>query len=239
MRRFWKQVGIQDMPDGTRSITLDKRNLKTPSGLPLRLPPQKLAAALMIAHEWDVQDVVLKPHNLPVTSLAARAMEGLSDPKIREEVVAGLHRYLDTDTVCFHEDEPEALVRLQEAHWLPLVEWINETFGTDVKIFSDLLGNKQSQLAHDKLGAVLDAYDPWQLAAFERTVMTTKSFIIGIALVEGRLSVDQAAHCAHVEVQSQIDRWGEVEDSHDVDHQDVRSRLGSVATVLIDSPVSS
>jgi len=42
--------------------------------------------------------------------------------------------------------------------------------------------------------------------------MTTKSFIIGIALVEGRLSVDQAAHCAHVEVQSQIDRWGEVED---------------------------
>ena len=51
---------------GTRSITLDKRNLKTPSGLPLRLPPQKLAAALMIAHEWDVQDVVLKPHNLPV-----------------------------------------------------------------------------------------------------------------------------------------------------------------------------
>ena len=56
------------------------------------------------------------------------------------------------------------MVRLQEAHWLPLVAWVNETFGTDIKIFSDLLGNKQSQLSHDKLGAVLDAYDPWQLA---------------------------------------------------------------------------
>ena len=71
----------------------------------------------------------------------------------------------------FHEDEPESLVRLQEAHWLPLVAWVNERFGTDVQVFRDLLGNKQSQLSHDKLGAVLDAYDPWQLAGASASML--------------------------------------------------------------------
>lgn len=60
-------------------------------------------------------------------------------------------------------------------------------------------------------------------------MLASKSYLISLALVEGHYTVDQAAKAAHVEVQSQIDRWGEVEDTHDVDHQDVRVRLGSAA----------
>lgn len=51
------------------------------------------------------------------------------------------------------------------------------------------------------------------VAAFERAVLASKSYLIALALVEGHYSVDDAAKAAHVEVQSQIDRWGEVEDS--------------------------
>jgi hypothetical protein len=50
-------------------------------------------------------------------------------------------------------------------------------------------------------------------SAFERAVLASKSYLIALALVEGHYSVDEAAKAAHVEVQSQIDRWGEVEDS--------------------------
>jgi len=50
-------------------------------------------------------------------------------------------------------------------------------------------------------------------AAFERAVLACKSYLIALAVVEGHLTVEQAAQAAHVEVQSQIDRWGEVEDS--------------------------
>jgi len=49
--------------------------------------------------------------------------------------------------------------------------------------------------------------------AFERSVLASKSYLIALGLVEGFFTVDQAAQAAHVEVQSQIDRWGEVEDS--------------------------
>lgn len=42
--------------------------------------------------------------------------------------------------------------------------------------------------------------------------MHTKSFLIGLAVIDRHLSIDQASQAAHVEVKSQIARWGEVED---------------------------
>lgn len=46
----------------------------------------------------------------------------------------------------------------------------------------------------------------------ERATYTSKSFLIALALVMKRITVEQAAKAAHVEVNSQIEKWGEVED---------------------------
>jgi len=48
--------------------------------------------------------------------------------------------------------------------------------------------------------------------AMERATYVTKSFLIALALVKCHLTVEQAALAAQVEVASQIERWGEVED---------------------------
>jgi hypothetical protein len=50
------------------------------------------------------------------------------------------------------------------------------------------------------------------VTAMERATQTTKSFIIALALVKKHLTVEEAALAAQVEVASQIQRWGEVED---------------------------
>jgi len=63
--------------------------------------------------------------------------------------------------------------------------------------------------------------------------MLTKSFLIGLGLVERRLTVEKAVKAARVEVTSQIMRWGEVEDAHDVEREDAKRHLGSVACALI------
>jgi len=47
----------------------------------------------------------------------------------------------------------------------------------------------------------------------ERVTHVTKSFVIALALVKQHLTVEQASLAARVEVESQIERWGEVEDS--------------------------
>ncbi len=49
--------------------------------------------------------------------------------------------------------------------------------------------------------------------AVERATYASKSLIIGLALVMRHLTVEQASLAALVEVNSQIERWGEVEDS--------------------------
>ncbi|SGY73477.1 BQ5605_C005g03296 [Microbotryum silenes-dioicae] len=254
MRRFWKTVSVLPQPDsqpirnllkplgfltqrlrlaprltGTYAVMLDKRTLKTPGGTKISLPKQQLAVAVLIAEEWENQLAVLKPHTLPMTSIISRAIDGLSTPDVRAEVVANLLRYLDTDTVCFHEEEPDHLVTLQDAHWNPLLDWVRKTYDVELIKYEGILNTKQPDPTIVKLGGVVADYDEYKLAAFERAVLASKSYLIALGLVEGHLSVDEAAKCAHVEVQSQINRWGEVEDTHDVDHQDVRVRLGSAA----------
>ena len=68
MKRFWKTVGIEKY-DGSVSVTLDSRPLKTPAGKKLLLPPNKSLVATLIAAEWEHQEVLLKPHALPLVRL--------------------------------------------------------------------------------------------------------------------------------------------------------------------------
>lgn len=87
----------------------------------------------------------------------------------------------------------------------------------------------------------------------ERVTFTTKSFIIAFALVHGHIGAEQASLTSQVEVTSQIERWGEVEDcmyahrfcasnvteirhpAHDVDYHDVRRHIGSAACLVYSS----
>jgi ATP synthase mitochondrial F1 complex assembly factor 2 len=50
------------------------------------------------------------------------------------------------------------------------------------------------------------------VAATERAIYASKSLLIALALVRGKISVEEAALASRVEVASQIQKWGEVED---------------------------
>lgn len=234
LKRFWETVGISKRDDGL-TVTLDMRALKTPSGNTLLLPRNKRLVATLIANEWENQETLLKPHALPMTSIASRAIDVFYDKKTHSEVRESLLNYLDTDTICFHHDDPPPLVELQRTHWDPLIEWAKSTFDIDIQVFTSILLHSQSAETRAKLNAILTEMDPWELAAMERATYATKSFLIALALVKRHLTVEEAAVAAQVEVSSQIQRWGEVEDSHDVDFHDVRRQLGSAACLLTNS----
>lgn len=152
------------------------------------------------------------------TSIIARAFDALDparadDPNVREEVIDKLMTYFDTDATCYHEDYPEILTELQDKHWKPLIAWASETFGVQINTTTGIFAVKQPQETRDALRKHVEEMDALQLAAFEKAVMSSKSFLIGLALVKGAWTVEQAAQAAHVEMNAQIDRWGEVEDS--------------------------
>lgn len=233
--RFWKTVTLQPPTSSNPGyqILLDGRSIKTPSGQPIVIPADRELLATCIAQEWSEQGKTLKPHTLPLTSLAARALESCSVQAERREIEGDLLRYLDNETVCFQETQPAALVELQKLHWTPLLDYINSTYSTSIAPFTGLLGGEHPEGTRETFQSHLEALQNFDLAAFERSVMLTKSFLVSIALVSGQLSVEQAASAAEVEVQSQINRWGSVEDSHDVDQAEMRRTLGSVAIATV------
>ncbi|KAJ3213952.1 ATP synthase complex assembly protein atp12 [Dinochytrium kinnereticum] len=224
--RFWKKSVPVESEDGFR-IELDGRKLKSPDGTEIVIPARFRSLAMLAAAEWEGQDKFLKASSLPITSLVSRGTNSLVDERVRTDLIEYLLRYLHTDTVCYHQEEPEALIELQKTYWDPLIEWVNKRFGTDIEKTYSLLSKKQSEASVEKLRAHLKTLSPIELAGFERAVLSSKSFIIPLCLTERAITVDFAERASRLEVLHQIARWGEVEDAHDVDVQAIKRDLSS------------
>ncbi|TGJ80571.1 hypothetical protein E0Z10_g8207 [Xylaria hypoxylon] len=91
---------------------------------------------------------------------------------------------------------------------------------------------------------------PWELAGLERAVLAGKGILgavrllvewsegfVGVRELSGTseqrpFGVEEAAKIASIEVDWQIGNWGEVEDTHDVEKEDLRRQLGSVILLV-------
>lgn len=128
----------------------------------------------------------------------------------------------------FHQDYPDALVELQRRHWDPILNWARDAFKIQIHTFDSIFSTPQPAETFAKLDRIVSEFDPWQMAgmsaplfsfasanhheALERATYSSKSFLIGLALVLEKITVEEAALASTVEVSSQIQRWGEVED---------------------------
>ncbi|KAK2801845.1 hypothetical protein FQN50_007590 [Emmonsiellopsis sp. PD_5] len=86
----------------------------------------------------------------------------------------------------------------------------------------------------------------YELAGLERGALATKSLLVAARFViewsenfrhlqpegEREFGIEKAAEASTLEVTWQTDTWGEVEDTHDVEREDVRRQLGSVALLV-------
>jgi ATP synthase F1 complex assembly factor 2 len=94
----------------------------------------------------------------------------------------------------------------------------------------------------------------WELVGLERAVLAGKSLCVGARLVcewseylrldtdslkeqaqdarRERFGIEEAAEACSLEVRWQTGRWGEVEDTHDVEKEDLRRQFGSVVLVV-------
>jgi chaperone required for assembly of F1-ATPase len=88
-------------------VFLDSRPVRTANKSVLTVPASKHQLATAIALEWDLllsAQQALKTHYIPMTSLAARALDiEMADAEgkehVRNDVLSLLMRYLHTDTL--------------------------------------------------------------------------------------------------------------------------------------------
>ncbi len=176
--------------------------------MPIAVPNRALAEA--IAEEWRAQEVEVRPHTMAMMQLAATVIDHL--PVNRPAIEATVLRFAETDTVCYRAEpgQPTELIRLQKALWDPLLDWLAERYDAPLKTTVEgILPIAQPGETLAKLAEVVAAMDAWRLGAFQSAAASSGSFVIGLALVEGRVDADEAFAAAELDSGFEIDRWGE------------------------------
>jgi len=216
------------------------------------------AIALEWSHLRSAADAT-KTHRIPLTQLSSRALdmaaaEAAGDTGTRDATVANLIRYLDTDTVlCWVPTTPEHLrdperPQLREQQ----IATAQEIMGyLDARVWPGLVinpvdgdagmvGKGQPKETREVLLRWMKGLDTWKLVGLERIVHATKSFVIGARMVDewgatgdGKWGITKAAEAASIEVAFQTHQWGEVEDTHDVEKEDVRRQIGGGLLLIL------
>ena len=210
MKRFYELASTKLLEDGTGvSVELDGRPVRTPAKHVLALPNLELAE--VIAKEWAGQGEEVKPESMPFMRLACTAHDHVRDT--RAERVAEATRYAETDLVCYRVEQPSGLVARQRETWDPLLRWMEERYNCRFEVTNATLAIAQPPETLARIRAVVDEHDEWALTALLNVVRLAGSLVIGIALIEQRLNVDEAWVASQIEETWQIEHWGEDEEA--------------------------
>ncbi len=207
-KRFWTEARIEWVEGGIW-VLLDGRPIRSPAGRPLVLPTAGLAGT--IAAEWDAQSDLIDPHTMPFTRTANSALDKVApDP---EAVAAHLAGYAETDLLCYRADQPQELVRRQDAAWTPLLDWAAERFGARLNVTAGVMPIAQDPAALARLTRPVRDLSPFRLAPFHDLVVLTGSFVIAFAVTEGRLDAPDAWERSRLDEEWQIGQWGRDEEA--------------------------
>jgi chaperone required for assembly of F1-ATPase len=201
-KRFYKQAGISETPDGF-GITLDGKPVRTPSGRPLLAPTRDIAEG--IAAEWNAQGEVLDPLTMPLTRFANSVGEGVIDRV--EAVSEDVAKYLGSDLLFYRAAHPEALVAREAALWDPVLFWAADTLGAHFILAEGIVHVRQPESAIATARAALPR-DPWSIAALHVVTTLTGSALLALALKHEVLDPDQVWAAAHVDEDWNCEKWG-------------------------------
>lgn len=225
-RRFYKEVGVNEVGQNRFAVTIDGSTVKTPRQTPLEVPTAQLATVL--ASEWDAQGERIRPASMPLMTLVSTAMDIV--PTFRGRLIESTVGYVHTDTVCIRPPFPAELADLQEMLMQPIVDHF-ERKGVVVNVVLGSLMAHQPKATVRYFGEWIEGMDDFTLAGIESATATAKSILVAGAMRDGVLTAKNAVEAARSEEQWQSGVWGKVEGGHDVDDADALVRL-SAADVL-------
>jgi chaperone required for assembly of F1-ATPase len=202
-KRFYKEAGVAEA-DGTFSITLDGRPIRTPSGRAVTLPNPVIAHA--VAREWQAQGETIDPLTMPLTRFANSVIEAVVDRV--GLVVDDIAKYLQSDLLCYRAGHPEALVQREAEHWDGVLFWAADVLGAHFILSQGVVHARQPETAVAAARAALPS-DPWSVAALHVVTTLTGSALLALALEHGVLDADQVWAAAYVDEDWNAEHWGQ------------------------------
>ncbi|VDM56117.1 unnamed protein product [Angiostrongylus costaricensis] len=145
-------------------------------------------------------------------------------------VTARILEYLHGDTVLFWNNESEKLERYQQQYWQPVIDHANKGLGTSFKpsknlLDSDVVSSRDSRVVEKWL----KSYNLWALIGMQYAVESLKSVLLPYSVVTFQMGAKEAIHCATLEQRTQAETWGSVEWAHEVEQEDLTSRIAAAA----------
>ncbi|ODH37717.1 hypothetical protein ACO22_02573 [Paracoccidioides brasiliensis] len=145
----------------------------------------------------------------------------------------------------------ESLRDIQIKTAMPIINFLTEKVWPGIEIkpaleADSIIPTPQTQITKDVIRGWIYGLPAYELAGLERAVLASKSLLVAARFIvewseefrnlqpEGRreFGIEKAAEASTLEVTWQTGKWGEVEDTHDVDREDVRRQLGSVVLLV-------
>jgi chaperone required for assembly of F1-ATPase len=202
-RRFYKTAAVLPR-EGGFVLTLDGKPARTPGRNPIVVVPEAVAAAL--AAEWQAQGERIDPATMPLTRIVHSAIDRVS--REMEPVRAEIVKYAGSDLTCYRAGEPASLVEAQAAAWGPLLAWARAALGAGFVLAEGIVAVDQPAESLDAVAAALSDLDPLRLAAVHVVTTLTGSALIGLAVLRGALSPEEAWAAGHVDEDWQMEQWG-------------------------------
>jgi chaperone required for assembly of F1-ATPase len=206
MKRFWDHATPVAAGEGF-TVHLDGRPVRLPSGGPLAVHTRALAEAL--AAEWQeaggARGGEMRWEDVPLTRLVGTATERIA-PALAA-TAAALAKYAQTDLLCYRATEPDLAAR-QAAAWQPWLDWSARTLGAELAHTSGLMPVAQSEVALAALAARVEALDALRLSALGVLVPGLGSLVLGLAVLEGALAVEEAHRLSLLDELYQEELWG-------------------------------
>lgn len=207
-KRFWKAAQVVETESG-HSVLLDGRGIKTPAKASLVVPTKALALA--IADEWDAQEDVVKPQEMPCTRTANAAIDKVT-PQFAE-VADMLAAYGDADLLCYRATGPAELIDRQDKSWTPLLDWIGSEFGVALETFGGVIHTPQNANTLAELTRKTYEFSAFELAAFHDLVSLSGSLVIGFAATSDARPIQQLWEISCLDEIWQKEQWGTDEDA--------------------------
>ncbi len=151
-------------------------------------------------------------------------------PEQRSLILDKLVEFSLTDMMLFWGQNKE-LVAQQEKIWGPLLQWVEQEFDTKLKTTQNLDVPEQDQKLAYRLNFELQKLSDRQLVAFYAMALRTRSVLLALAFVKGKINAQEAFQAAALEEIWQAEKWGKDEEAESR-RQTMRQELEEIQDFL-------
>ena len=204
MKRFYSDVSVVEAEGGWQ-VALDGRPVKTQLGHPQVVQSRALTDAL--AEEWARQGDEIDPGEFLFRDHADHAIDVIAPA--RDEAIAKLIAFAETDTLCYRADPEDALFERQQERWEPVLTRLEDRHSIRFQRVSGVMHRPQSEATLAGLLGHLETLDDFALSALSVLASLAASLCIGLEALQPDADGAALWHAANLEEDWQAEQWGE------------------------------